>query len=91
MQPSDLNHGDRVRVEWVPGVMYEGDVVDTKKDKKRREDEIAGLKEALTILESESPAAFLAIRTARPCSRDAFFFTQWCSALPQLAPRKRRN
>merc|ERR1719243_570329 len=33
--------------------------------KKRREDEIAGLKEALTILESESPAAFLAIRTAR--------------------------
>merc|ERR1719408_972710 len=27
--------------------------------KKRREDEIAGLKEALTILESESPAAFL--------------------------------
>merc|ERR1719301_105237 len=33
--------------------------------KKRREDEIAGLKEALSILESETPAAFLAIRTAR--------------------------
>merc|ERR1719171_593479 len=33
--------------------------------KKRRENEIAGLKEALSILESESPAAFLAIRTAR--------------------------
>merc|ERR1719247_3770172 len=33
--------------------------------KKRRENEIAGLKEALSILESETPAAFLAIRTAR--------------------------
>jgi hypothetical protein len=33
--------------------------------KQRRENEIAGLKEALTILDSESPAAFLAIRTAR--------------------------
>jgi len=33
--------------------------------KKRREAEIAGLKEALTILEAESPTAFLAIRTAR--------------------------
>merc|ERR1719407_66952 len=34
--------------------------------KKRREAEIAGLKEALTILEAESaPTAFLALRTAR--------------------------
>jgi hypothetical protein len=33
--------------------------------KKRRENEIAGLKEALSILEAETPAAFLAIRTAR--------------------------
>merc|ERR1719198_838230 len=33
--------------------------------KKRRENEIAGLKEALSILEQETPAAFLAIRTAR--------------------------
>merc|ERR1719207_447667 len=31
--------------------------------KQRRESEIAGLKEALTILEAESPAAFLATRT----------------------------
>jgi len=33
--------------------------------KERRESEIAGLKEALTILEAESPTAFLATRTAR--------------------------
>ena len=31
--------------------------------KTRRENEIAGLKEALSILEAESPAAFLATRT----------------------------
>jgi len=36
-----------------------------KERKQRRENEIAGLKEALSILEAETPTAFLALRTAR--------------------------